>query len=319
MNCRTPHILLAMALLSLAPAALADSQPFASTSSLDAPARAQLDAAIANAKALSPQSFDGVRRAIARAGALDHGRRGRFYPMTPMFREIARASAGRPGASLALLEPLLFPERFTLPSASSALIALRAGLLEAAGDLADPAAAPVYRTIIANGTEFYEVRAAVEALGKLGQDSDVAMLSHLATTSGPKQDAAIGGIGACRRVAAARALGTLAKTSLPPSRAKLLLSSLGTMASSWALATPHAAPAAERDALRAAAAEASLAVYVAAAGEEVRAAASDAIMTIDAPTTNDLILAARSGASRETSLRLDALSIRFAHNPTRTR
>lgn len=288
--------------------------PFASVASLDSAAHARLDAGIAKARRDSPAAFGDVAAIVARADALDHAKRGRFYPMTPLLRDATR---GRPGASLALLEPLLFPERFTMPASESARIALRAGLIEASGDLRDPAAAPVYRSIVATGTEFFEVRAAVEALGKLGTDSDAALISNLALTPGPKQDAAIAGLGGCRRLAAASALARLGAQKPEGARARALLWSLATMASAWALATPNAAPAAESAALRDAAARGALAVFVGAEDPSVRLEASNALMTIDAPDTPSWIAAAKRDAAPALAAELDALAIRFAHNPTR--
>src|SRR5438445_5215964 len=129
---------------------------------LSSEARSRLETSIQSARARDATTFDAVRGVVARADALDHEKRGRFYPMTSLLRGVVR---GHAGSAMALLEPLVAPERFTMPHSDSARIALRAGLLEAAGDSKDPAAAPVYRAIIGNATEFYELRAAVEALG----------------------------------------------------------------------------------------------------------------------------------------------------------
>ena len=279
-----------------------------------AAAPASLDASVARARREAPATFAGVASVVARADALDRSKRGRFFPMTPLLRSVTR---GRPNAALALLEPLVFPERFTMPISQSARIALRAGLIEASGDLRDPAAAPVYRSIIGTATEYYEVRAAVEALGKLGADSDAAMLVSLAVTPGPKQDAAIAGMGGCRRLVASRALEQLASQRPTGARARALLWSLATMASAWALATPNAAPSAEAPAIRDSAAHAALAVFVGTDDPSVRLEASNALMAIDAPDTPSWIAAAKSGASPELGSALDALALRFAHNPTR--
>ena len=266
--------------LSLALATPAFAESFASVAGLDAASRTHLQASIAAARTREPAVFDTVASIIAHADELDHKKRGRFYPMTPLFRGSMR---GHPTASMALLEPIVSPERFAMPRVESARIALRAGLIEAAGDTKDPAAAPVYRAIVSSGTEFFEVRAAAEALGKLGLDVDVAMLGRLANTPGPNQDAVLDGFGSCRRVAAAHALEAVAAHHPVGTTARHLLMALGTMGSAWALATPNAAPPQEIPGIRDTAARAALAMFVGTTDSEVRAQASDALMIIAAP------------------------------------
>ena len=276
-------------------------------------ARTRLETNIQSAHARDAATFDAVRGVVAQADALDHQKRGRLYPMASLLRGVVR---GHSGSAMALLEPLVAPERFAMPRSESARIALRAGLLEAAGDLKDPAAAPVYRAIITNETEFFEVRAAVEALGKLGDDADVAMLATLAQTRGPKQDAVIAGMGACRRVAAARALEAVVAQSPAGMSAKHLARALSAMGSAWALATPNAAPALEAPAIRDTTARAALAMFV--SNAEARQDASNALVVIAAPDAQRWIADARRTASPELATALDALAARLAHNPTLT-
>jgi hypothetical protein len=279
--------------------------------SLSSEAHTRLEANIQSAHARDAATFDAIKSVVAQADALDRQKRGRFYPMTSLLRGVVR---GHPNAAMALLEPLVAPQRFTMPSSESARIALRAGLLEAAGDLKDPAAAPVYRAIIASETEFYELRAAVEALGKLGNDSDVAMLATLAQTRGPKQDAVIAGMGSCRRVAAARALEAVVAQNPSSMSAKQLARALSAMGSAWALATPNAAPALEAPQIRDTTARAALAMFV--SNAEARTDASNALVVIAAPDTPRWIADAKRAASPELATALDALAARLAHNPT---
>jgi hypothetical protein len=290
--------------------------PFASVASLDAGARARLETSIATARAREPATFDAVRTIVTRADELDRQKRGRLYPMTPILRGVTR---GHAGSAMALLEPLVAPDRFTMPQSETARIALRAGLIEAAGDQKDPAAAPVYRAIVATSTEFFEVRAAVEALGKLALDADVATLSRLATTPGPNQDAVVAGLGSCRRAGAARALESVVAQHPTGMAAKHLLRSLSAMGSAWALATPNAAPALEAPAIRDTAARAALAMFVATSEADVRTDASNALVVIAAPDTPQWIADAKKTASPELASALDALASRLAHNPTVTR
>ena len=305
-----------------ATSARAESGAFASVSSLDAGARARLETNIAQARTREPSTFDAVRSVVAHADELDRRKQGRFAPMGPIFRGIAR---GHAGAAMALLEPLVAPERFSLPSSDSARIALRAGLLEAAGDQRDPAAAPVFRAILANATETFEVRAAAEALGKLAASGsaesagDVALLARLATTPGPKQDAVVAGLGSCRRIGAARALASVASQGKRGMPAKWLLRSLAAMGSTWALATPNAAPAAEIPSIRETTARAAFAMFLAAQDDDVRSEAATALVVIDHPDAPRWVASARSSASPALATALDTLAQRLAHGATRTR
>jgi hypothetical protein len=315
--CRDGSGTVTMRTLGITIVVLLASAVFGGTARADVPlsseARSRLEASIQSAHARDAATFDAVRGVVAQADALDHQKRGRFYPMTSLLRSVVR---GHSGSAMALLEPLVAPQRFTMPSSESARIALFAGLLEAAGDSKDPAAAPVYRAIIANETEFYELRAAVEALGKLGNDADVAMLSSLAQTRGPKQDAVIAGMGDCRRVAAARALEAVVAQNPTGMSAKHLARALSAMGSAWALATPNAAPALEAPAIRDTTARAALAMWM--SNAEARTDASNALVVIAAPDAPTWIAGAKRGASPDLAAALDALAARLAHNPTMT-
>ncbi len=288
---------------------------FASVTTLDASARARLEASITTARSHEPQAFDTVRAIVARADDLDHQKRGRFYPMAALLRGSTR---GRQ-AAMALLEPIVSPERFTMPHVESARIALRAGLIEAAGDQKEQVAAPVFRAIVQSSNEFYEVRAAAEALGKLGLDSDVATLAQLASTAGPKQEAVIAGLGDCRRTPAAHALEAVVGSKPTGMLAKRLARALGAMGAAWTLAIPNAAPPLEVPTIRDTTARAALALFVSATEADVRQDASNALVVIAAPDTPSWIARARASVSPALALELDTLQTRLAHNPTTRR
>jgi hypothetical protein len=296
-------------------ASVARAETFASTGGLDAITSASLQTSITRARTRDPGAFDAVRGIVAHADELDHQRRGRFFPMTPLLRGTLR---GHAGSAMALLEPLVSPERFAMPKSDSARIALRAGLIEAAGDAKDPSAAPVFRSIVAHGTEFYEVRAATEALGKLALDADVATLAHLATTPSATRDAVVAGLGMCRRATAAHALESLVAQHPTGMSAVRLLRSLATMGSAWGLATPNAAPALEAPVIRDVTAHAALAMFAQTTEPELRADATTTLLEIDAPDAPRWIEAMKPSASPELASALGALETRLAHNPTRT-
>jgi hypothetical protein len=278
----------------------------AATPFLDAPiARAtQFDATIANERVRHPVAFSRVASVIKSADSMDAQKRGRFAPMSPQLRAIG------PDAGPALLEPLVHPERFAMPKEETAKIALRAGLIEAAGSLGMTDAAPLWRSILDGGAEYYEVRAAAEALGRVASESDVVKMVALVKTRGPKQEAVIAGAGTWRRIEVARAIGDVmsgdAKIGMASAHA------LGDLGGSW-LKDANTSP---MVAVRGEAARQAVRLYVL-SNNEVRTAASDAVMTIDSSDTGSIISAARASATPDQNKALDALAARFAKNPVR--
>lgn len=268
--------------------------------------RAALERSVKQARAESPEVFSRVNAVVTQADELQRRARGRLFPFPARFRAVTRK---QPGAAFALAEPLFAPERFNMPVTPMANLALRAGLIEAAGSLREPSLAPLYRSLLTAEASFEVTRASAEALAKLGADEDLAMLARLATTEGPQQDAAISGLGSAHTgKLAVSALSTLAATPLEAPRAKLVAGSLARVAPGWTADVPW----------RGDAAQAAVTLFVNATSDEARAAASDAVMTIDAPQTPAMISAALADATPEQRLALDALSERFAHNPTRS-
>lgn len=262
------------------------------------------DATIANERVRHPVAFSRVASVIKSADSMDAQKRGRFAPMTPQLRAIG------PDAGPALIEPLVHPERFTMPKEESARIALRAGLIEAAGSLGDPSAAPLWRSILDGGTEYFEVRAATEALGRVATESDVTKMVALVKTRGPRQEAIIAGAGSWRRIEVARAIGEVmtidAKIGMASAHA------LGDLGGSWLKDANTSAMVA----VRGEAARQAVKLYVL-SNNEVRTAASDAVMTIDSSDTGSIISAARASATPDQNNALDALAARFAKNPVR--
>ncbi len=277
---------------------------------LDAPVAkstlASFDTTIAAERVRHPVAFSRVASVIKSADSLDAQKRGRFAPMSPQLRAIG------PDAGPALLEPLVHPERFAMPKEESAKIALRAGLIEAAGALSIADAAPLWRSILDGGSEHYEVRAAAEALGRVASESDVAHMAALVRTRGAKQEAIIAGATSWRRIEIARAIGDVVATNPDAKIGMTCAHALGDIGGSWL----KDASTSSMLAVRGEAARQAVRLYVASSAE-VRTAASDAVMTIDSPDTSAIISAARAAASADQNKALDALAARFAKNPVR--
>lgn len=295
---------LALSALLAGPVAHADPPPKASNSlvsvAIGADVRKALDAAITADKVAHPDAFRTVANVVASADARDRRKRGLYAATAPLLHEVSL---------MALLEPLAFPERFSMPTGDAARISLRAGLLEAAGALRDAKAAPLFREVLNGSTEFYEVRAAAEALGKLGLESDVASLAQRVKTPSPLQNAIIAGVGDCRKVAIVEALGSVATDN--ETTARLVANALGRIGSSWAWETPALRTLPEGPAVRAAAAKQALRVYLATDGS-TRASAADALTTVAWPQTSQMLETFRGTATPEQRRALDALAPRVA-------
>jgi hypothetical protein len=295
---------LALAAFLAGPASLAET-PVKATNSLvsvaiGADVRTNLEAGIAAEKQAHPEAFRTVAAVVASADARDQKKRGLYAATAPLLHNVSL---------LALLEPLAFPERFAMPSRDAARISLRAGLLEAAGALRDAKAAPLFREVLASSSEYYEVRAAAEALGKLGIESDVVNLAQRVKTASPLQNAIIAGVGDCRKVAIVEALGTVPTDN--ETTARLVANALGRIGSSWAWETPALRSLPEGPAVRAAAAKQAIRVYLATEGA-TRATAADALTTVAWPQTSKLIEVSRENATPPQQQALDALAPQVA-------
>ncbi len=316
MSTRTSSILqrtLAAAAFALAmlPAAARADGVVIGPADLPAAERARLTAEIARARAASPAAFDAVARTRAELADIDAQKRGRIAPIGAMLKAIG------PEALYALLEQIAIDAapRGGLPD--SAWTAWRAGLIEAAGMLRDPAAEPVLVAVLdSRETEPLVVRAAAEALGRIGTDQGAAKLVAMAKTAGPKRGAVLAGMGGCRRAACAEALAAAIGAHPGDDVAKAIVRALGDAGSARAWKTPIVAKSGEEAKTRAEAAEALVGAFVAYDGQ-VRRTASNALMVVDHPSTPALIQAKKKGASPEVAAALDELAKRFARNPTR--
>jgi HEAT repeat protein len=194
--------------------------------------------------------------------------------------------------------------------------AWRVGLLEAIGTLRDPRSAAVLTAILDSAeTDPMIVKAAAEALGKLGTDTAVQKLLAM-SKSGPKSRAVLAGMGHCRRAAIADALAKVIATKPDADTARVVLKSLGDVGSAAAWATTIVQVSGEEAATRAAAAKALVGAFVAYEGD-LRKLAQAAILVVDDPSTPNLIASAKQGASPSLAAALDKLAAKLADNPTR--
>lgn len=274
---------------------------------LDAASRKALAADVAHARAVQPGAFAELAALRAQVADLDARKRG---PIAPIALELKGLG---PQALLPMLEMVALSAEPRGELTDSAWLALRSGLLEAVGQLRDPRAAPVLRAVLASDvTDHLVVRAAAEALGRLGDEAAVATL--LAAADGPKRTSVLTGMGACRRAKIAEKLAHELDLRPAPVEAKMLARSLSDVGNSWAWALPVVAASGEGAATRAIAARSLVSAYLAYEGD-VRDDVSNALLVVDDPSTPGLIAAVARTASAEQRAALEKLSARFARNP----
>jgi hypothetical protein len=95
-----------------------------------------------------------------------------------------------------------------------------------------------------------------------------------------------------------------------------VIKALGAVGNAYAWKTPEVKKSGEGAQVRAIAAKALVAAFVAYDGE-IRRKAETSILIVDDPSTPSLIAGAKQGASPELAAALDALAERFKHNPAR--
>ncbi len=275
---------------------------------LDPTLRTQLSERIQAARAQNPQAFESLARFYAQVPQLDARKRGERAPLAPALRILARESVWP------LVEALVYKTPGGARLNASASSAWRAGLIEAAGSVGDPALEPLWSTVLRQpNLDASLYRAAAVALGTTNTPSAREQLLALTRAEGQRRVAVYAGLGHLRQLPAAQAIAAQLRVEKDPALAAQLIRSLSDLGSAWAWAT--LADRTEEQAIRAACAEALMHAFVQLDGE-LRQAASNALMVVDAPSTPALIAAAK-GAHPSLAGELDGLAQRFEHNPTR--
>lgn len=276
---------------------------------IPAAARAALIADIAAAKAAHPAAFAAVASVRNSLPALDAQKRGRLAAITPLLRSIG------PEGLFPMLGELAVEADARADLTDTAWLAWRMGLLEAVGSIRDGRSEATLTAIVDGPeTDFAVMKAAVEALGKVGTDSAASRLVALSKRASPKQAAVLAGMGECRRIKAAEALSLAIGARPSGETARLVIRSLGNVGSAWAWKTPAVARSGEESAVRSLAAKALVGAFVAYEGE-TRKGALMAILVVDDPSTPALIAAAKKGASPAVAAELDRLAAKFAKSP----
>lgn len=225
----------------------------------------------------------------------------------PVAQQLARLG---PAATLPMLEKLAMEQPAQV----------RRDLIEAVGLLRDKRGVAALKDVLSDAAEEVETtRTTAEALARIGTDEAathlVATLDGLtgSAASGDRARAIVAGMGELRRLRVTEALARRARTG-DDAMVRAAARSLGRAGNAWAWKT--LADRSEEQKIRETAARALVDAFVAHDGE-ARQAASNALMVVDAPCTPGLIATARVAATPANQAALDALSARFANNPTR--
>lgn len=171
---------------------------------------------VAKLRGCTPAGYADRRRPMAECGREMRllGPQGRWALASALVFEAPRSSDGR--------------QPFVSDSDKAAFVR---GALETLGMLRDPALSPLLQASFLRGeVQFAEV--AAQAVGRTGTDADEALLVQHARQRGPRQLAAVSGLGECKRLGSARALVELLEARAAP--ADKLANALGRVASAWA-------------------------------------------------------------------------------------
>jgi HEAT repeat protein len=287
----------------------AEAAPVATSMRMPANRLAELKVQVAKARTLDARVFTNVNTIVNHAPEADARARGRKGATALVLAKLG------PSALMPMLEMLAIDSPHGIPEESAASV--RRDVIEAVGLLKDARALPVLDAILSDASEdAATTRTTAEAVARIGTDEAATkILAALDASTGERTHAIIAGMGDCRHLRVTEALATRLRTTNDAATARAAARSLGRAGNAWAWKT--VADRSEENPIRTTSAKALLDSFVRRSGEE-RTAASNALMVVDAPETPALIAEAKRGASPDLAKALDALSARFARNPSRT-
>lgn len=277
---------------------------------LDQKTQKDLTARIKKARADNPVVFQRVAKVASQVPELDKRRRGPFATITLSLKRLG------PDALMPMLEMLAVKGPARGDMTSTAWTTLRVGLIEAVGIQRDGVAEPVLTKILETDSDYWVVRAAAEALGRIGTDSAAAKLVSLAEKPNQRRMAVLSAIGNARRPVVAQALSKIVASATDRRTTRLTIQALGDVGNTWAWKTPALSKTGEGGSVRSTAAKALIDTFVRLYGDkELRVELQKSILLVDDPATPGLIEAAKSGASPELAQALDALRQKFEKSP----
>ncbi|PKN35586.1 MAG: hypothetical protein CVU63_17745 [Deltaproteobacteria bacterium HGW-Deltaproteobacteria-20] len=281
------------------------------SSRLSEATRSELRAWIAEARLAHPESFERLTWVARHLPELDATKRGRYPVVTPALR-----AQGRDGL-LPMLEVIVFDAQPRGELSNDTWTAWQAALVESVGALRDERSAPVLEAVLHDPQASPMVaRAAAAALAKLETDAVAKTLIAMSRTTGPRRQAALFGMGHCRRTAVAQRLAEALGRTTEPEDIRLIAHALGNVASAWAWKGRDLRHPKEEAAVREMAAQA-LVAKLPRVPHDVRPALIKAVLVVDHPSTPAFIERAKSRASAGDRVVLGELRRRFDDSPLR--
>lgn len=279
---------------------------------LSADALSTLKGQVAKARAQQPAAFKAV------AGVKGHKwetYRNYRNPMPSTSRELR--GLGAP-ALMPMLEALALnqPTRGALKDEEWDALAI--GMLEAVGVLRDTRARPVLLAAFESNARPAVIAAAGRALGRLGGDAELQMLTKHAVKGDARYLEAIGGLGQMRRIEAAKHLASILASTKDDSVVEATADALGTLGSSWGWRSYGPKYAAQGLEVRKACAQALAPTFVRVKGT-ARTAVADGILMVEHPDTVDFLESARPSTGAATQKAVDTLIARVEKQRTRKR
>ena len=272
-------------------------------------ARSSLVREIKKARTKNPTIFKRVSNARALAVSADQNKRGRVASITRPLQALGKE------ALLPMLEMLAIKAPHRGPLSDTAWTTLRVGLLEAVGSFRDQRSRPVLETIIKHEKNFDLVRAASEAMGRLGDNPSARTLVALAEKPQVNRLGVLAGLGECRRIVAAKALAKASRSAKGKEMA-IVLDSLADVGNAWAWETPAVQRSKEGSQVRKIAARALVDAFLQQHGQ-LQEKAAKSLLVVDHAGTRTWLQAARPKASKRKQAAIDAFLVRFKNNPIR--
>lgn len=280
---------------------------------LPAALRKDVAAQVAKQRQLAPATFETV---AAATGCTNDGYKLRRNPVPGCSTELRALG---PSHAWALVSALVVAEPKTadgkLPYASpQEKAAYTSAAIESLGYYRDALAAPVVRVILLSGADLHW-RVAAAALGRIGGDTELQVLSDLAKSSNARQLAAVYGLGECKRIAAAKVLASQLGVSTEAATVTQVANALGRVASAWAWqAIARQTPARQAEALdvQTVAARAVAMALLTTTDSEAVEELTQALQMTEHPAMAAILAQTRAHADAAAAVRIDGAATRYA-------
>ena len=262
--------------------------------------------AIASKKSADPSLFADAEKIPAHVATLDKKKRGPILPLAQPFKALGKEMT-LPLAAVVLSE-------YQNPTLTgSAKASFMVGVFESFAHHGDRVVVPLLFAVLQKESDRFIVRAASEAVGRLGSDAQILDLLSFAASS----DDVRAGLRGCRRMACASYLATF--LTLPRDKRETItaIKALGSIGNAWAWKTTEVKSKDDGESVRRFAAEKLVAYYAAATDDDIRAQARKSILVVDHPATPQFIAAARKSLGKVGHQKMDDLTRRFDKNPIR--